>query len=196
MGGLAEYKTPELQQPGGVWGKRPMISPVEGKELVEIPKIPSPAEAGINTLDFIFENLRRTNYASANTFDKLYDNLNLLKAEGDKEIGIPGILNHIKSQNWNLAESAWKGFTFEEKKTFSDLAEKAGIPWPKLTGFVGDVALDPITYLPASWFRKIFQIVGIGKVGKAIEKTPLGEAFIPGAGLPQKYYESKLFAKY
>lgn len=198
MGGLAEYKEPVLpEQPSGIWGKRSTISPTEGKELVQIsPKIPSVGEVGINTLDFIFENLRRTNYASANTFDKLYDNLSLLKAEGDKGVGIPGLLQTLKKGDWNLAASAWKGFTLEEKKTFSDLAEKAGIPFPKATGFVGDVALDPITYLPASWFRTAFKTMGIGKIGKTIEKTPLGKAFIPGAGLPEEYYTSKLFAKY
>ena len=200
MGGIAEYKEPLLtelpKQPEGIWGNRPTISPMEGKEVLEVPPIPQATEAGLNTLDFIFENLRRSNYASANTFDKLYDNLSLLKAEGDKGVGIPGILQNLKKGDWNLAESAWKGFTGEEKKTFADLAEKGGIPFPKVTGFVGDVVLDPLTYIPASWFKSVFKAVGITKVGEKIKGTKGAGLFIPGAGLPEEYYTSKLFAKY
>jgi len=64
---------------------------------------------------------------------------------------------------------AWKGLTGQEKETYSDVLEEAGVENKWIKGGVGfalDVALDPTTYLGGAFVKGVGKGLGVaGRVG-------------------------------
>jgi len=152
------------------------ISEMIGGSLV---KPPEQQVGGESIIGKIFDVLSRGEYASAN----------LAK-------------DYILSRPFDI-KSAVKGIKGEEKFTYDDLSEAVFSDWSpwkrKAMGFALAIFADPTTYTPAGVltvpFKAMKRVPGVAKGLKAIKKTPIGEAFIPGAKVPKKYYEAKYYAK-
>ena len=114
------------------------------------------------------------------------------------------IAKSILEDRWDIAQSAWKGLSQEDKGSFIDILQQHKVPYATAIGLGLDIGLDPTTYLPFGTLTKPFKLLKevkpIAKIGEKISKLPpvktLGKAFIPGYGLPKTYYEMKLLSKY
>ena len=114
------------------------------------------------------------------------------------------IAKSILEGRWDIAQSAWKGLSQEDKGSFIDILQQHKVPYATAIGLGLDIGLDPTTYLPIGTLTKPFKLLKkvkpIAEIGEKISKLPpvktLGKAFIPGYGLPKKYYETKLLSKY
>jgi len=81
----------------------------------------------------------------------------------------------------------WRGLTGKEKGSYQDIAKEMDLPAPFWWGLAGDIAFDPLTYIPIGKVGKVFsplkKIPGVSKAGAAIYKTKavqtFGKAFIP-----------------
>jgi hypothetical protein len=127
------------------------------------------------TLFKVFDVLQRGQFASAN------------------------VASSILEGRFDLAQSAWRGLTGEEKGTYVDILKKQKVPYPHALGLALDIGLDPTTYLPFGILTKPIKAVGQPIVG-AIKRSETGKAIgglvKPGFALPQSYYEKKLLTKY
>jgi hypothetical protein len=114
------------------------------------------------------------------------------------------IAKAILDDKWDIARSAWRGLSQEEKGSFIDVLQKHEVPFSTALGLVLDIGLDPTTWIPfgtlAKPIKMLKEVEPIGKVVEKISKVPpfktLGKAFIPGYNLPPKYYETKQLSKY
>lgn len=125
----------------------------------------------------------------------------------EKKSVLKGVGKYAKGLGVDIAEGiSGRDIDKEERRTFSDVAEQAGIDNKILKfgiGFLGDVLLDPSTYFGGAIARGIgvgakLGIKGVSKIkpiGKAIESISgaLGKAFKYGfgtsKGLPEKALE-------
>ncbi len=156
-------------------------------ELQPHTKAPMPS-----VLHSIIDLVSRTEYASANV-------ANFLSEAPEHYSGRAGPLQPIRfmtpEERKRVFSLAWKGITGEEKHTYDELIERRFPEWggPKkfAVSLAAAIALDPLTYLSASWVAKPVKIVGelkpVQKAAKALEATKLGEAFIPYAGTPKEF---------
>lgn len=96
--------------------------------------------------------------------------------------------------------AVWKGLSGEEKGSFIDVLKQHNFSYPTAVGLMLDIGLDPTTYIPAGAITKPLKAIKktglVRKIGKLAPVEALGKAFIPGYGLPKKYYTKKLLARY
>ena len=142
-------------------------------------KPPEQQVGGESIIGKVFDVLSRGEYASAN----------LAK-------------DYIMGKPFNI-KSALEGIKGEKKGTYDELSESVFSEWSpwkrKAMGFALAIFADPTTYTPAGTltipFKVAKRIPGVKKGLQALKKSPLGEAFIPGAKVPKPYYEAKYYAK-
>jgi len=136
------------------------------------------------TMDIISRPL----YASANVAEAAFKNF-------DADI----------TNDQNILQEAWNGFSGKEKTTYSDVLKTVGIENKYAKGIIGfalDVALDPSTYFGGAIVKGAGKVAGktlstAGKVGKAVGlgepikvledtsrtlKDGLGKLFVSGYG--------------
>ena len=168
-----------------------------GGQLVDPPE---QQVGGDSMIGKIFDVLRRGEYASAN-LTKDY----LLGKPFDMKSAVAG----LKGEQ----QGTWKEIT---EAVFSEWS-----PWKRKAMELSlSIMADPTTYTPVGALGKSFKlgiegvtpvktlpgvlglaksgiskIPGAKKAGDVIEKSPVGKALVPGAGLPKPYYEAKYYAK-
>ena len=83
-----------------------------------------------------------------------------------KEMSQPGVNDE------NFFEAMWKGFSGQEKTTGRDVLKQnyphMGNKTRAITGLVGDIFLDPTTYIGAGLIGKVGKLAGIGKGARAV----------------------------
>lgn len=142
-------------------------------------KPPEQQVGGESIMGKIFDVLSRGEYASANVAK-----------------------DYIMGKPFNM-KSAIEGIKGDKKGTYDELSEAVFSEWSpwkrKAMGFALAIFADPTTYTPAGAltvpFKAAKHIPGVTKGIEAIKNSPLGKAFVPGAGLPKDYYEAKYYAK-
>jgi hypothetical protein len=118
----------------------------------------------------------------------------------------PVVRDYILGKPFN-PKNITKGLTHEVKYGYGDMTEEMFPEWSpwkrKSLGFLLSITLDPVTWLPAGILAKPFKLgykalketeIG-GKMIESAGKSKLAKAFVPGAGLPKDYYETKYYAK-
>ena len=175
---------PEIQK---IWdsGVEGIESPLVSSDYIaegiggSLVKPPEQRLGGDSMVGKIFDVISRFEYASANT-----------------------VKDYLMGKPFDI-KSAIKGIKGEEKGTYDEIADAVFSEWSpwkrRAMGFALAVFADPSTYIPAKALTLPFKAAGkipIVKKGlKVVEKSPLGKAFVPGAGLPKPYYEAKYYAK-
>ncbi|MDO9535091.1 MAG: hypothetical protein Q7J85_07105 [Bacillota bacterium] len=138
-----------------------------------------PRIGGRSVMGSIFDVLSRGEYASANVAK-----------------------DYILGKPFDM-DSVIEGIKGEKKGTYDELSEAVFSEWSpwkrKAMGFAMAVMFDPTTYAPTGVltvpFKAAMRLRPVEKGLRAIEKTPVGKAFVSGAGLPKPYYEAKYYAK-
>ena len=102
----------------------------------------------------ILDVLSRANYASANTMRSLAKDERDAKAKGNDV----GIFGRGVDYNWTDAlKAGWRGLEGKDKTTYADVLKDQGVGGKTagVLGFVGDVALDPTTYICAGAIKSV-----------------------------------------
>ena len=104
-------------------------------------------------------------------------------------------------------KAAWRGLTGQTKGSYRGLAEDYDLPAPFWTGLVGDIALDPLTYIPfgkiaGTVTKPLSKLPLVQKAGKAVYASKpiqtLGKAMIPNfrpAGVTSEVWDKLVKAK-
>jgi hypothetical protein len=71
----------------------------------------------------------------------------------------------------SILGAIWDGITWKEKGDFIDIMRKAKVPGAELIGFVLDIGLDPMTYVPFGALGKLSKIVGESKAVSAVKSV-------------------------
>jgi hypothetical protein len=146
-------------------------------------------------LGTLFDYLQTGQYMTASMVE---EGLKIVDDKGIK--GFKDVSKALYEGKGDLAISAWKGLSHQNRASYIDILRERNFKHPFALGLMLDIGLDPITYVPFGLMIKPIKALGKTKVAQKVGKskivTKFGELFVPGKGLPRKYYESKLFAKY
>lgn len=178
MGSFLDYYNAEMAKRQGASPKAPAAS---GVSLSSLPGPKSGMEkAGEQALGvgkWLLDMLDRPRNAVANAIDKGMDQQKTV-VDAVRKDGLGGL---FAGNPLGAGAALWEGLTSNSpsaKKSTSDIiehtADLAGSYDPNyvdtpnnvdplvkgVAGFVGDVALDPLTYIPATWGPKILKTVG------------------------------------
>lgn len=153
------------------------------------------SKEGINdgdksNLQIVLENINRAGFGGVNTVR------NIIQAQKGEAEFAPGA---AFARGFKLEETPFFGEVLKQDLNFDEALQSIGIdPESKtnrvltgVTGFVGDILFDPLTYVPAGVFTKLLKggakVTGVSALGRQIGKIPqvasageaLGKAFIP-----------------